>query len=304
MVQETFFGGTKAFCLFNERIAAVITDIGGKLISLKLDGNEILTQGKNEKEAIRTELGGSYLEQALRGMDDMIPNINDGYITNGPWKGVPLYDHGEVWPLRWRLSQEGECIAAQVTGIHMPFHVKKIFMLNDDSLEISYELSNPTEYNMPCAWAAHTLIIADEETRICLPDEYRQIRATLDLNSRLGGYGALHTWPKTIDRDGNKYALDRLDPKNGSCEKFYFTNSAKTGKVSIKNPNFDICYGSDREMYLGIWINSGGLADEWHIGIEPATAPMDSPTDAKQWGFGAELAPYETRTWNVVFQIK
>ena len=304
MIDKCVFCGKEGFVLWNARIKATIIETGGKLLSLVFDGKEILDQGKNSNEIIETKLGGSYLDMALRGMDDMIPNINEGFISNGEWAGTPLYDHGEVWPLHWSIKETTQdSIEASVTGIHMPFKVKKTFRLEDDRLHIDYALSNPTQFEMPCVWAAHTLLIADEKTRIHVPEGYDKIRTTLDLNSKLAGYGALHTWPETTDRQGNEYFLDRLDPFDKSCEKYYFLSKSRDTCVEITNPNLKINFRSENDMYLGIWLNSFGLSDVQHIGIEPATAPMDTPVSAREWGSNPFIKPYNTLTWEMEFVI-
>ena len=303
MVTQCSFRKAPGLVLENDRIRVAILEWGGKIASIQRNGFEYLAQG-GTKHYRKPVFGGGYGEFDVSGFDDMLPNINEGYVKSGIWRGTLMPDHGEVWALTSRLTQEGEKVVSEVSGVYLPYRLWKEISLDGDTLNIQYRLSNPTEFVMPCAWAAHILINANENTRIRMRDDCGFIRNALDMHSRLGGYGTVHDWPECEDRNGNRYHIDRLDKRGAEvCEKYYFANALKNRVVYIKNPNMTIDFSSAATPYLGIWLNSSGYLGQYNIGIEPATAPMDSPEYAKDWGVAAELEPFETLRWHIAMTM-
>jgi hypothetical protein len=211
-------------------------------------------------------------------------------IQSGVFAGVHMADHGEIWAPDWDIQCKAETLQASVDGVCLPYVLQKELSLSGNSLVIQYELKNKSAFTFPCLWAAHMLVNANENTRIIPGDDFSEVRVTLDMLSRLNGFGSLHSWPETVDRNGEPYRLDRLQKRGaGVCEKFYLNGVCKSGEVRIENPDMCIRFDSLVIPYLGIWLNSNGYKNQYNIGIEPATAPMDSPESVKQWGYPAEL---------------
>jgi len=299
MIRQCFFRNAPGFTLENEMLRVVILEWGGKIASIQRNGVEYLVQG-GTAPYLEPCFGGAYGGFEVNGFDDMLPTINECYVKGGIWRSALMPDHGEVWALTSRLIPEDEKITSEVSGVYLPYRLQKEISLNGDTLSIQYRLSNPTEFVMPCLWAAHILINADEETSFEIGDDCRRIRSSLDMHSKLGGYGAVHQWPECEDRQGNRYWIDRLDKRGaGVCEKYYFADPFQKRVVHVKNPNMTIDFSSPATPYLGIWLNSSGYLDQYNIGIEPATAPMDSPECAKEWGAAAQLEPYQTLCWHI-----
>ncbi len=296
MIKKIVYRGADAYCLQNDTLSAVMLRSGGKVASFKKGNNEFLFQGRSER-SIDPIFEGDFGACDLSGFDDMVPTINAGYIEGGVFDGTKLADHGEVWALDWEISMEGEALKAETSGVRLPYRIKKKLFLTPSFLRMEYELSNPTQFALPCLWAAHMLICAKEETRI-MNVGIQEVRSTLDMHSNLNGFGALHSWPETTDRQGNPYFLDRLaTPYAMCCEKYYFEGKLEQGIVKIKNPDLTLRFDSNIVKHLGIWLNSNGYKGQYNIGIEPATAPMDSPRTAKEWGYQSELAPKQAISW-------
>ncbi|MDR1389107.1 MAG: hypothetical protein LBJ31_03945 [Treponema sp.] len=303
MTESILFRKTRAFSLRNEHIQAVLLKAGGKIASLKKDGNEYLYQG-HSKEFTPSQFEGDFGSCDLSGFDDMVPTINAGYIQSGVFSGVHMADHGEVWAVDWDVEEGTDEITASADGVRLPYRISKTLTLKENVLIINYELRNKSPFSFPCMWAAHMLINADENTRFASADSINGIRASLDMSSALNGFGALHEWPQTKDKHGRAYYLDRLGTRDSKvCEKYYFDSRLKTGEIRVENPAMKIRFDAETIPYLGIWLNSNGYKDQYNIGIEPASAPMDSPENAKQWGYSAELQGGACMRWKLEIEV-
>ncbi|MDR2184200.1 MAG: hypothetical protein LBO80_00815 [Treponema sp.] len=303
MVDTCLFRGAEACILRNDRLAVVVLKIGGKIASIRKDDREYLYQGRSE-EFIPPQFEGDFGKFDLSGFDDMVPTINAGFIQDGVFAGVHMADHGEVWALGWNLEAGSDAIRADVDGVRLPYHFSKELKLHDNVLSVEYRLCNKSEFAFPCLWAAHMLINAGEDTRIIPAECGGLVRSTLDMSSRLKGFGALHSWPETRDRNGCAYHLDRLAPRDaGVCEKYYFEGPLRNGEIGIMNPGMTIRFDPKTIPYLGIWLNSKGYKDQYNIGIEPSTAPLDSPENARQWGYPALLEGHGEIRWRLEIEI-
>jgi len=301
-VESCEFRGAKAYALHNDNLRVVLLEYGGKIASIQKGGREYLYQG-HSKEFIVPRFEASFGECDLSGFDDMIPTVNAGFIQDGVFAGVPMADHGEIWALKWRIHENTGEILSEVDGIRLPYCLHKRLTLQKNILVIKYELRNKTDYSFPCLWAAHIMIHANENTRFIPSGHDGSIRSTLDMNSKLGGFGALHSWPLTKDREGNPYYLDRLSSRHsGICEKYYFEGPCGS-EIQIRNPDMILRFVSKKNPCLGVWLNSDGYKDQYNIGIEPATAPYDSPETARQWGYPAVLEGEEVIKWQLEFEI-
>jgi hypothetical protein len=304
MIESCVFRGTEGFKIKNNRIQAILLKAGGKIASLQKDSTEYLYQG-HSKEFIQPRFEGNFGEYDLSGFDDMVPTINAGFIQDGVFAGVRMADHGEIWALNWKVNAGQEEIRAEIDGVRLPYHLSKQLTLRENILVIQYELRNTSEFAFPCLWAAHMLIAANENTRIVSAEGKRTVRSTLDMSSRLNGFGAVHTWPETRDKNDSSYFIDRLLSRDmKTCEKYYFEGPFKNGEIRIVNPDMIIRFDSVTVPYVGIWLNSNGYKDQYNIGIEPATTPMDSPENARQWGYPAELSGHGVIRWKLEIEVE
>jgi hypothetical protein len=304
MIEQCTYRGTEAYKLKNDHITVTVFKTGGKVASIQKNNAEYISQGKGDSFIVPV-FEGNFGECDLSGFDDMVPTVNAGLIQSGVFTGVHMADHGEIWALDWKVETEAEELRADIDGVRLPYHLSKQLTLRENSLCIQYELQNKSAFAFPCLWAAHMLINANEHTRIIPGDAVSNVRVTLDMFSRLNGFGSLHTWPETIDRNGKSYWLDRLQKRGaGVCEKYYFNGRLKNGEIRITNPNMIIRFDPETVPYMGIWLNSSGYKDQYNIGIEPATAPMDSPENAMQWGYPAELPGHGLIRWKLEIEVE
>ena len=298
-VEKGIFRGTEAYFLKNDSICVTLLSSGGKVASIRKGDLEYLYQNPSP-DYIYPEFGKEFGSLDCSGFDDMVPTINAGYISDGVFAGIHLVDHGEVWALDWDVDPGNDFLKMSVHGVRLPYMLRKKLMLNKNTLVIDYELENKTEFAIPCLWAAHILIRATPETRIVVPEENKQVIVASDMCSKLNGFGTVHSWPETKDKNGNRYSIDRLSPENsGICEKFYFDGPCTGGVVGLENPDMRIRFDPVLTPYLGVWLNANGYKDQYNIAVEPASAPMDSPEIAKQWGYDSMIEPKSIMSWSM-----
>lgn len=275
------FRGRPAVAFRTEATEAVFfEEFGAKLVSLRDRGedHEYLTQGTQPTHPMAV-FDSSYAENDLCGADDMFPSINAGPYPTYPWQGAHCPDHGELWALPWDLSVD-ENLVCEAFGVRLPYRFRRtVSFTGARTLHFDYEIENPTPFPMPSIWAFHPLFECREEAIIVLPDSVRTIINTLDLHNRLGAVGRVHGWPRTQDKWGEAYDLQRLLPNTGVCEKFWAQETLGRGEVRLEFPDARRCvavrFPPDTVPFVGIWKNQGGLLGQNNVSIEPATGALD-----------------------------
>ena len=152
----------------NGRIRAEFTpDPGGKMVSLidKNSGYEFLVQRPGEKYREQA-FDGLYTEGECSGFDDMFPTIDFCEYENEPWKGTKMADHGEVWSLPWDYQLNSGSLEFQVEGVRFPYRLqKKVAIVDDNVLRLSYTLKNRSGHDFEFLWAGHFMFNMEEGTR-------------------------------------------------------------------------------------------------------------------------------------------
>jgi galactose mutarotase-like enzyme len=127
---------------------------GGRITSLRLDGDELLDQGIG----IDQPTAQGFVEGGAFGWDEMVPNLEPTAI---------LPDHGEAWRLRWEVLGEG---VMRCTGNLVPWRLERRVSLGD-SVEVSYVYTNVGDKPHTAYWCAHPLLRyrSNMETSIDVP---------------------------------------------------------------------------------------------------------------------------------------
>ena len=113
---------------------------GGRIVSLRLDGEEVLDQGIG----VDKPNAPGFVEGGAFGWDEMVPNVE---ATDR------LPDHGEAWRLPWEVidSQTMRC-----SGRVVPWELERRIEVGD-SLEVSYRYLNAGAEPHLAYWCAHPL---------------------------------------------------------------------------------------------------------------------------------------------------
>ena len=129
---------------------------GGRIVSLRLDGEELLDQGIGVDQ--RTASG--FVEGGAFGWDEMVPNLEPTDV---------LLDHGEAWRLPWEVLDEGRM---RCTGKLVSWELERRIELGD-GVAVDYRYRNVGAVALPAYWCAHPLfkLEAGMDAGVPLPSE-------------------------------------------------------------------------------------------------------------------------------------
>jgi galactose mutarotase-like enzyme len=299
----------EAAVLENEVLrAAVLPAFGSKLASLvyKPLDCELLWQNPGPLYR-RTTYAAAYTEGEFSGFDEMFPTISRCFYERDPWSGVELPDHGEVWTIPWSHSIQSDELRLQVHGVRLPYRLEKRVRLEGGCLRLAYRVQNLAPVDMDFLWAAHPLFNACPGMELVVPEGMNRIVNSV-AGRRLGPYGAQYDFPMARLPEG-PFALDRVPPKNADgYQKYYFCGRVPAGWCLLYDPehrlNIGFSYPARAVPYLGIWLNEGGLAGQYNIAPEPATAAMDRPDLARMWGTSSVLETHGTLEWHLNITVE
>ena len=113
---------------------------GGRITSLRLDGEELLDQGIG----VDQPTAKGFVEGGAFGWDEMVPNLE-------PTDSLP--DHGEAWRLPWEVIGEG---VMRCRGRLVPWEMERTITLGE-SVDVAYVYRNVGEAPHAAYWCAHPL---------------------------------------------------------------------------------------------------------------------------------------------------
>ena len=265
----------------------VIPELGSKAVMLlnKATGREWLW--KSGKPLGHGGYASGFGDGDESGWDEMFPGINACVYPEGPWKGAPIPDHGEVWSLPWSgwLTEEGK-LACAVAGVTLPYKLTKTYtFVGSDTLRIDYEVANEADHPLAFLWAAHMLLQAEAGMKLRVPAGLAEMEVSYSHGERLGAFGDKQAWPLARAEDGGEVDLGTVEPAAaGTAEKYYYTGRVPAGWATLENPatgeSITLRYPPEQVPYLAIWANSGGYGGHAHYAIEPATGRMDDLSHA------------------------
>jgi galactose mutarotase-like enzyme len=131
---------------------------GGRVTSLRLDGEELLDQGIGVD---RPGSAAGFVEAGARGWDEMVPTID-------PTGDLP--DHGEAWRLPWTvLEKTHESVEMRCSGQVVPWELVRRIALKGDAVHVSYVYRNRGAVPHLAYWSAHPLFRYEEGMTIGAP---------------------------------------------------------------------------------------------------------------------------------------
>ena len=295
--------------------AQFLPSLGGKLSALtSLDHNfDVLVHRPGETYRIQP-FDGVYVDGECSGVDDMFPTIDLCYCENAPWQGTKLADHGEVWSLPWSQQIDGERLHMSVHGVRLPYRLDKTAYFADErTLRIDYTLTNLSPFPFDFLWAAHPMLVRDEDSRLLLPDGTKQIATVFSANGDLGGYGDVCDWPIATTPNGQPRDLSRMTPKsNDYTAKYYIKGALPAGWCTLTYPSrklkLAMTFPVEKVPYLGVlpgmMPKADGLADPYIFFLEPATASFDRPDAARLRGECSRVTGNGIYAWHLSFSLQ
>ena len=184
---------------------------GGRITSLRLDGDELLDQGIG----VDQPTAAGFVQGGAFGWDEMVPNLE---ATD------TLPDHGEAWRLPWEVIGEG---VMRCRGRLVSWQLERSISI-DDSIEVQYVYTNVGDRPHDAYWCAHPLfkyeplmgldLAEGTSTKLFLPRgsiermRLRRVEVSWDphrmpdvavwmCNGDLGGYRQVAVEPSWAKRD-------------------------------------------------------------------------------------------------------
>ena len=235
------------------------------------------------------------------GFDEMFPSIAPCNYEAYPWAGTAIPDHGEVWSLPWAWSIEHDAIRLEVYGVRFPYRLNKRVRLQPGYVEIAYQATNLSGFDLDFLWAAHPLFNAAPDTEIVVPPGMDSI-VNAAAGTRLPQYGRVYRFPRCQLADGGCLDLGRIPPRNATgYQKYYFQGAATEGWCELRYPTNGLAvrltFPVQQVPYLGMWVNEGGWNGDYNVAPEPATGGMDRIDAARLWGMNSVLPARQSRDW-------
>ncbi len=189
----------------------VLPEVGAKMASLvdKQSGREVLWQNP-ARHYRRPAYGAAFDAYDYSGCDDCFPNIAAGPYPGQPWEGIRLPDHGELWTNRWQWEYSGGELHLWTHGVRLPYRFERWVARSGDGIRLRYRVTNPTQHDMTCLYAAHCLFSVRPGTRVLLPEGIH-VRLDWSKGFRLGAVCDALPWPHAADRGGNPVDLSVIE---------------------------------------------------------------------------------------------
>ena len=284
MIHSTSYKGLDALLLENACISLIILpDYACKIASLvkKNTQREFLFQSAQTR-LTPPPYGASFSAYDSSGFDEVFPSIDSCPYPDGPYQGVQIPDHGEIWALPWEyvLHKEGPAMTAWVKSTKLPYIFTRTLTLHGPEIRLHYTVENTANVPFEFIWTPHCLLNCSTHTVLTVPDNLQEIITVEHSTRTLGPWGTRHTYPLTKTSDGKTVDMSKTQPRSdNSCEKFYFTQKNTQGWCAIKHTdNGDTLtyrYDADKVPYLGVWKTQGGYRNDYNLALEPCTGVYD-----------------------------
>lgn len=243
-------------------------------------------------------LGDSFEDSGHAGIDECLPTIGACL-----WRDRALPDHGEVWCAAWRLEGDSpsDTVSLRVSLPVSPFEFARSLRLVDDTLELSYRLTNRGRSEEEFLWAWHPLFGLRDGDRLELPPMLDHLRVGVFGGDPPLGPGAAWTLPATRP----KFDVERLQLGRNAGEYLKaFGGPLPPGPVSVSlrgksGETLSISWDAAENPWLGLWL-SRGYRGWHHVALEPSNGAPDRLDEAvRQWCAHGRLPAGETRAWSI-----
>jgi len=309
MIQIEKFHHKKALILENASMRVVcLPDFGGKLVSLfdKQLHKEFLFQ--NPKKSFRhADLGSKFADFEACGFDEAFPSIDSGevYIENSL---VHYPDHGEIWSACFQEKMKNEVISLEFSSKLLPYRYEKNFSLDEQGLQITYEITNTGKVQFPCIWTLHCLLDYEKGMNLLFPPDTKEA-VNVFSSSCLGEQGAILPFPIFENPKIGLIDLRTVD-SHFPCEmeKYYINHKISKGlcgmHYSQTNTTIWFEYDENKLPYLGFWKTLGGYRGDFNCALEPTNGFFDSIEKSQQNGICPVLLPGGTLKFSLHIRIE
>jgi hypothetical protein len=260
----------------------VLPELGGKIVSLVNRQSGFDFSFINPFSGlVRYPYGAEYLTTDC-GIGDLFPSIGVGLHTDGPWKGVPLPDKGEIWtqPMETQVLPKG--LLQKTYGVRFPYQFTRRLEISEHAIVLDYILENLSPFDFKYIWSLqpHLRISGSMEIQASgKPSFY----VDWSKNHAFETQEHKYTWPCARPKGSDKEIdFSRIDKMTGDADKLYLTGLDK-GSVSLlyKDEKEKVTFTFDPTVIpnCGLWINKAGWPIEGNqtklVAIQPCNCMSD-----------------------------
>jgi hypothetical protein len=304
IITDALYKDVSAVRVETEKLTALfLPELGGKLTSLKCTSSEreFLEQDKG-KTYKKLSYAGDYTAAECSAFDDMFPTIDRCYYDRFPWQGVELPDHGEVCGLEWKYRVENGVLGLWTYSPRFGYRFEKTVSEENGGIRIDYKVTNNTQFEFDCLYAAHCMIAAEEEGRILLPGVEDGEKGMLVFSSapQRGSYGSPVVWRSA----GPGMGISPGGKQKPETYKFFFDRSVTRGECAYRYSDGTIIrmtYSAGKLPWLCLWLNWGGFHGMFSAAFEICSGTFDRPDIARLHGQNGVLPPYGEFGWSICF---
>jgi hypothetical protein len=135
----------------------VVPERGGRISSLRLDGEELLEQGIG----VDNPSAAGFVEGGAQGWDEMVPNVDATDV---------LPDHGEAWRVPWAVgAKTADSAYMSCSGQVVPFELGRRIKLGGGAVRVTYVYKNRGVGPQYAYWCAHPLFKFERGMEIGVP---------------------------------------------------------------------------------------------------------------------------------------
>jgi len=297
---------------------SVLPQLGGKIHQMvdRRTGRNWLW--KNPHIALRQPVPGMDYDRELDsgGWDEVLFSVKPCSLDLPGGQHLSIGDHGVLVDKAWHITEaatngadEAVC-ELHARGRSPSFSWRRRMVLDADlpKLNLEYQLTNSGDEPWPWMWCAHPLIAIEDNMQIGL-QQGQSMRLWQGPDEHLTKIGTEQLWPVMATATGMPVDLTQIfdnsvEPASFHAKIFVRSKNGVRPGTRDGTENFRIDYDPDSLPWLGLWVNKrswSGCGSEpyLNLGVEPATAPHETLSEAVDQGTALVLQPGESHTWSL-----
>lgn len=278
---------------------SVVPAVGAKITSFTSlrSGAEYVWQDPT-RPVLAVPAGAGYGDADASGIDDCFPTVDPCAYPDEPFTGVPIGDHGDLWPVPWSWSATPDSLDLQVSATNLPYRLTRSLSFDaPGSLLLGYRLESLTDAPLLYQWTAHPLLRCEPGLRIGLNQE-QECRPVFAAGGRITPTGPW-PWPSAPGPHGTVDMSVAPGPETAVNEKFWTTMPRAGCRLEYPSTGERLRVTSDLE-WLALCVDYGGWPETspgYWVAPEASTSCWDALSDSVERGTHRTLAPRGTDTW-------
>ena len=282
-IKESRYNTFAAFDLETDFLkATVIPELGGKIISLvdKETGFDFAFINPFSG-LVKYPYDAQYVTSDC-GIGDLLPSIGVGLHTDGPWKGVPLPDKGEIWtqPMETEVLAAG--LLQKTYGVRFPYLFTRKLSVDGHVIALDYTLENLSPFDFKYIWSMQPHLRISGNMEIVAPGK-PSFYVDWSKNYAFETQERKYSWPCARPKNADmEVDFSRIEKMNGDADKLYLTD-LEDGVVSLlyKDEKEKVTFKFDPSVIpnCGLWINKAGWPVEGNqtklVAVQPCNCMSD-----------------------------